>query len=1097
MKSGANDLLTSLLASEEVRQALAKTGPRVLETISRLAPSTQSGTSQRADPATPPQSPTVTRALVAAAVRYNFDPTLLDGDPAARDRALSQSSLISVGGTKLLRLSNAERTRILDSPEIQELLPACLAELEQPDEVVIGSTHSSPEALIDAYLREMLRGRLGTGPQGWPPQHYRAIKAARDALEGVARLAPSVPSVNDCRRQAGLTDLLSPLGVMIGLDEASPQGRTDRFAGRAEELEILRSIVDELDSESAVEYVSRAAIRVGAAVAQAAGVRRPRMLTIKARGGLGKTALIAKFIHDHATAANRKFPFAFLDFDRADLQPRSPGLLIIEIARQLALQYAAQEPALEQLQNSIRRSLTGQEFTMLGEWCDALRAIVRDALAASNARTFLLVLDTLEIVDADPEAMNGTITLLRFLTEAPFPELCVVASGRSGLDELENPDAPQFSVKTKNLEPLSIADAREMVDKLGRQLMGSEWKDEWVPKIAGRRRDPAARREPLTLRLAVELVRDASPEQREPLVKEIQLLGEKADQEFVGVLYERRVLDHIRDKQARKLAWPGLVARTVTRQLASDVLAPICELTPEQAGQAFDSLSREGWIVEPFGHALRHRRDLRARTLPLMRRKPEKFDKVVDALIDYYGVPPNDDPVERAYYIFLRGRTEEIRPDAFPEQVLTALARDLEDFEPGSPGWCLLEAKFSERPLELEHLRRLPDDLLWDHVGRTGSGLRGMNDRKIEPRVRFLLDKGQPSTGGTIGAHSAWQAIQMKCGFWGRLDPRDLVMPAEQYDLTQLAFYIARLSLAGQVAPDYWLKKYQPLYDRITGSRGNDNWHALAQALLTAHMYDPGLATRIDSRIRDALASSSGQGRLRECSLRLILLVGAASRRSAITAWCKLEAARIANGISFAEFAILASSGGAQCLSAPNATVLDYLDDAERLRYPLEDQQFSEIPHLIIQNLDVIAAARQMIEWVALQDDDWVARFAGSYCFVREPEWIVPFAYLLDKVLPKAWRMNVNLPADAYDPEASGLFKRLTTTLLGAQTPSDLLGFLGWADRAGDFGRTVNLLGRLLRGGEASELGALMAVRDASRARLRELQSRLQGSPAN
>ena len=66
--------------------------------------------------------------------------------------------------------------------------------------------------------------------------------------------------------------------------------------------------------------------------------------------------------------------------------------------------------------------------------------------------------------------------------------------------------------------------------------------------------------------------------------------------------------------------WPGpATARTVTRRLVREVLAPLCDLSPDDAEIGFERLRAEGWIVEDLGHALHHRRDLRARTLPLMR----------------------------------------------------------------------------------------------------------------------------------------------------------------------------------------------------------------------------------------------------------------------------------------------------------------------------------------------------------------------------------------------------------------------------------------------------------------------------------------------
>src|SRR5204863_4044438 len=88
-----------------------------------------------------------------------------------------------------------------------------------------------------------------------------------------------------------------------------------------------------------------------------------------------------------------------------------------------------------------------------------------------------------------------------------------------------------------------------------------------------------------------------------------------------------RIVNHVRDPIAQRLAWPGLVVRRVTKEIVRELLAKHCGIRPEDAERAFTALSQEVWMVYYEGEALRHRPDLRARTLPLMRQKGSKDGK--------------------------------------------------------------------------------------------------------------------------------------------------------------------------------------------------------------------------------------------------------------------------------------------------------------------------------------------------------------------------------------------------------------------------------------------------------------------------------------
>src|SRR6185437_4573035 len=78
-------------------------------------------------------------------------------------------------------------------------------------------------------------------------------------------------------------------------------------------------------------------------------LREQPPLLICGPGGVGKSTLVAKFVIDHYDSIDTadRFPFAYLSFDRAALNPEQPSSLIREIIRQISLEYpeaAAHDP---------------------------------------------------------------------------------------------------------------------------------------------------------------------------------------------------------------------------------------------------------------------------------------------------------------------------------------------------------------------------------------------------------------------------------------------------------------------------------------------------------------------------------------------------------------------------------------------------------------------------------------------------------------------------------------------------------------------------------------------------------------------------------
>ena len=75
-------------------------------------------------------------------------------------------------------------------------------------------------------------------------------------------------------------------------------------------------------------------------------------------GGRGKSALVSRFILEHATLPDtQKFPWAYLDFDRPSIQPEEPLTLLLEAVRQLGIQYPEARTYCDRIYNRCQQEL--------------------------------------------------------------------------------------------------------------------------------------------------------------------------------------------------------------------------------------------------------------------------------------------------------------------------------------------------------------------------------------------------------------------------------------------------------------------------------------------------------------------------------------------------------------------------------------------------------------------------------------------------------------------------------------------------------------------------------------------------------------------
>ncbi len=980
--------LKRLLDSDDLRAALGRVegGEELLARLATL--------SERLRGVAVPETAETTATVVspgniALSLMHSFDMRELSAAEADRSWALDNARVVVVDRKRRFTLTAAARAACLDAAVESEALTAHLEATREADADVRGGATPDFDALVGAMMRELMRGR-DLDPARISSVARRALVEARRGLDALANLPRGVPTLACCESQAALADLLDPLGLMIGLgNPLHRDGQRDRFVGRDPLLQALRRVVDLLDSETNLEATTRFLSKATSSVQGLFGAARPPLLLLKADGGLGKSTLIAKFILDHARS-DRRFPFAILDFDRAGLEPRNTAALMSEIARQIGLQYPEIAAALDRQRRRLDRLHAEGEVVDLRRECELLWDAISVARRGDEYGRMLLTLDTLEIVEPDTLAMDGVSQVACALADAAGAELCVVASGRSGTGILAEMLNDRFAIEAHDLKPFSVDEAQEMVARLGRDLLGADWDPAWERKLAGRAGDPPIRREPLSLRIAVELIRDADEDARASLVGEIERDAQLGGETFVGRLYHRRILGSLRDERARALAWPGLVARRVTRTLARDVLAPFCGMSPQDAVVGFEMLMNEGWIVERVNDALVHRRDLRARTLPLMRAKDEKlFCDVAAALADYYTNGPEPDPVEALYCRML---CDEGFAETLPPEALAELAISRGDFPPRSRTRDLIDAAVAQRPLSGSALARLPSAHAHAHNARIGARLRTFDDMRIEPRVLSLARMEPPRTDASSDIQSAWQHLKIKTGEWDAVDPYALMLPGTEEDLTLFGFHAAARTRAGDVKPGFWAEVYPETIRRLTSDRVRKNWRALATALEIARAYDPQLARYLDETLAATPPREGHWARSAEIGLRTLLRNGDVCFPLAFSRWCRFEAHRVENGgLSRAEVKMLIDV-------APDPSIL--LRAIDGAFGSLRTYFTSDL----VRDKETTAAVAKIFHGWGDGDKppprDWLHR----YLDLRAPEWVVPLAYLIVLNDPSAER---------------------------------------------------------------------------------------------
>jgi cellulose synthase operon protein C len=603
------------------------------ETVRTLGPR-ESGLAQRRS--------SFGRWHVAAAVLSTFDRVALK--PAADLAGLGDDDMMSLladstpvvdalgnTGWKLLVDVRRDILRVLGGPRaIRQALSA------------------NPDRSRDDPVQRIFEGYVDGAAPPLARQSVVQVAATFEVaqwLDGLnLQLGSPIPGLEAIRARSDYLTLLQPFDELAGAN----------FAGRTEELQELRDYVGVLPPGSMRGRVARAVRKVFR-------LRENPPIVIYGPGGMGKSALIARFIGEHATTPDASFPFVYLDFDRVSLRAEEPLTLLAEAVRQLGLQYAETRVYAERVRSRLQSVLIGYSAdpggaggsqsgasgdVSAGRSAEAdWRGHVRDfASLLSNVRDgsqpCLFVLDTFEEAQKRGSvAVSSLCAFLDILQEA-VPRLRIVFAGRVPLSVDDFPTRPR---------PLGDFDDAAAHAFLERRGVRSPQLIRTIIKRVGK--------SPLSLLLAATVVQQAR-QSGEP--EDLKLTGLRgahlSEGQIQGYLY-RRILNHIHDEEVRRLAYPGLVLRRLTPDIIQNVLAGPCKVAvPDEAAarDLFDRLGREVTLVQFEEGALVHRRDLRRIMLPLLLDSTEGGTArlIEDAAIRYYE--RMDGSVERAEEIYHR-----------------------------------------------------------------------------------------------------------------------------------------------------------------------------------------------------------------------------------------------------------------------------------------------------------------------------------------------------------------------------------------------------------------------------------------------------------
>jgi hypothetical protein len=470
---------------------------------------------------------------------------------------------------------------------------------------------SSLQQLLERYLLQ-----LETPLDDQPPEQLNETFQIVSWLEGTL---PNLPPIEEIRRRLAFRSFITPFEILAG---------DDVFRGRKKELDQLRSYIGVLPPDSKLTRLKLWAydwIKPSAMPA----------LSISGPGGVGKSALVARFMLEHSRALpEARLLFAYLDFDRSVLSITEPETLLAEILNQLDLQFQ-NEGYFRQLRDSFTKEIATERvekgsgisnhYSRVSAVITQLMNLIEESL---GPRPFVIVLDTFEEVQYRGESLAFPLWEMLDRMQQSFPFLRIVVSGR----------APVKSLILSGKEPEAITlgdlDNEAAIAYLkGQGIHDTELAQMLVKQLGG---------VPLSLKLAAAIVKRDGIERVSDISRKPTLFSSTSDATIQGLLFTR-ILGHLHDPVLARVAHPGLVLRRLSPVVILNVLNEPCELglsSLEEAQVLFEKLRRETSLVasDTLDGTLVHRPELRRTMLKLLLEKePDRAAQINRKAVTWYS----------------------------------------------------------------------------------------------------------------------------------------------------------------------------------------------------------------------------------------------------------------------------------------------------------------------------------------------------------------------------------------------------------------------------------------------------------------------------
>jgi cellulose synthase operon protein C len=391
---------------------------------------------------------------------------------------------------------------------------------------------------------------------------------------------------------------------------------------------------------------------------------------------------MARFILDHAWHARPPLPFVILDIDRPSVEPLRPDTFLVEALGQLVQQFERMREPAEELIGAIIDQLDRQETVLLESVAPVDNFVAKFASLVGpfiGDSPLLFIVDTFEEVSyLGRDVENIVFGFIAELSDA-LPQLRVIIVGRAApqgrnLYYVPLGELPPDAAKVLIVDTLKSLDVKPPRDKLLTDI---------VAEVGGN---------PMVLRLAARLLAEEDVEGLRDAARRQWL--QRVRIEVLQARLYGRILGHIHDTNVKKLAFPGLVVRRITRGVVKEVLAQACDLNLQgdnEVDKLIDIMGREVALVSrQADNSLTYRSDIRRVMLQTLNETvPAETVKAIDLrAVTYWSGQAG--PAARAEELYHRLRLAQDRStldDRWDPATLTYLRGALGELPAASQAW--------------------------------------------------------------------------------------------------------------------------------------------------------------------------------------------------------------------------------------------------------------------------------------------------------------------------------------------------------------------------------------------------------------------------